>query len=704
VAEDGGAAMFSSLTAFGDAVGTGVATDYMSIRGTDPAPGTNGWATHAITPPQEPSSINGVLALDPMYVGDLSPDLGRGVFQAWSPLTDDPNVANVQNLYVRDDLRSPGPGSYRLASACALCEVTGTPLPPHNVAVQDVMPVYGGASADFSHVVFEQQTDLTSDALPLPANCEVLDSCRSRAYESVEGQTRLVGLVPSGKAPSCGEGGPACVAAQASILGASVGATNISDTPVHVISADGSRVFFTVPTNAAGSVTTGTQTSGKVYVRTNGTSTDQLNASERTDCAGDPTCGGDGIPNPAPDTFAPARYWGAAKDGSRAFFTTTQALTDDAPLGNQKLYMYDTTKPASDPHNLTYLNASQVGGSVDEVMAVIGESDDGHYVYFIAKGQLVAGAPLLGNGEGVYLWHDGTVSYIGKTVINETSELPTGANYTLGVPQWRVTPDGRHLLLSSHNGSGFAPNYDQGSCQTSSGVGCREFYVYSADDSTPTVPDIVCASCNPSGTPATANAAAAVREGTGGATMPWHQNHPISEDGSRVFFTTAEALLPQDLNGKEDVYQYDTPTPDRPKGQLFLISTGTSTSNSMFMDASPNGSDVFFVTNQQLVGWDTDGSLDLYDARAGGGFPEPPAAPTGCGGPVCQGALAAPPAGVKIGSDSFAGVGNFPEIAEPQAKKPSKPSCRKGYVKRRVKGKRRCVKARRASKSQRRAK
>jgi hypothetical protein len=702
VAEDGGAAMFSSLTAFGDAVGTGVATDYMSIRSAGPAPGTNGWATHAITPPQAPSSINGVLALDPMYVGDLSSDLGRGVFQAWSPLTNDPNVANVQNLYVREDLRNPGPGSYRLASACALCEVTGIPLPAHNVAVQVVMPVYGGASADFSHVVFEQQTDLTSDALPLPANCEVLDSCRSRAYESVEGQTRLVGLVPSGKAPSCGEGGPVCVAAQASILGEGVGAANIPDTPVHVISADGSRVFFTVPTNNTGLVTTGEQLSGKLYVRSNGTSTDQLNASERTDCAGDPTCGGDGIPNPAPDTFAPARFWGAAKDGSRVFFTTTQALTDDAPLGTEKLYMYDTTKPASDPHNLTYLSVTHSEGG--SVVAVIGESDDGHYVYFIAQGQLVAGAPLLGHGEGVYLWHDGTVSYIGHTALNETTELPTGTNYTLGIPQWRVTPDGRHLLLSAHNGSGFAPNYDHGSCQTSSGIGCREFYVYSAADSTPTVPDIVCASCNPSGAPATVDATSAVREGTGGATMPWHQNHAISEDGSRVFFTTAEALLPQDLNGKEDVYQYDTPTPDRPKGQLFLISSGTSTSNSTFMDASPSGSDVFFVTNQQLVGWDSDGSLDLYDARAGGGFPEPPPAPAHCSGASCQGSGSPLPAAANVGTASFEGAGNISFAPVPQAKKPPKPSCRKGYVKRRVKGKRRCVKARRASKSQRRAK
>lgn len=39
------------------------------------------------------------------------------------------------------------------------------------------------------------------------------------------------------------------------------------------------------------------------------------------------------------------------------------------------------------------------------------------------------------------------------------------------------------------------------------------------------------------------------------------------------------------------------------------------------MDASDNGSDVFFLTDALLVPQDTDSAGDIYDARIGGGFP-----------------------------------------------------------------------------------
>jgi hypothetical protein len=52
-ASDGSKVAFASLGAFGNAIGTGVATDYLSVRGSDPDPASNGWATHAITPAQD---------------------------------------------------------------------------------------------------------------------------------------------------------------------------------------------------------------------------------------------------------------------------------------------------------------------------------------------------------------------------------------------------------------------------------------------------------------------------------------------------------------------------------------------------------------------------------------------------------------------------------------------------------------------------
>ena len=57
-----------------------------------------------------------------------------------------------------------------------------------------------------------------------------------------------------------------------------------------------------------------------------------------------------------------------------------------------------------------------------------------------------------------------------------------------------------------------------------------------------------------------------------------------------------------------DVYEYEN-------GQPRLLSSGTSDSDSMFFDATPSGSDVFFATSEQLVPQDTDTAADLTRTR-----------------------------------------------------------------------------------------
>ena len=127
-------------------------------------------------------------------------------------------------------------------------------------------------------------------------------------------------------------------------------------------------------------------------------------------------------------------------------------------------------------------------------------------------------------------------------------------------------------------------------------AGCEELYVYSADAR------VVAAASRaiPGGAPGDSR-----RErdtfgcGQRRRRRTWHLNRAISDDGRRVFFNTADALVPGDANGRSDVYEYDVPT-----GTVHLISSGRDPSDSYFMDASANGNDVFFLTRQQLVGWD----------------------------------------------------------------------------------------------------
>jgi hypothetical protein len=655
-AADGSAATFSSLEAFGDVRGTSDANEYMSIRSTNPEPGNNGWSTHAITPAQEPGTLRGALqALEPMWEGEMSANLERGVFRAWSPLTQAPAVANVQNLYVRNDLRTSGAGTYALATDCLVCGET--PLP--SLQTVQTRPWLTGASADFTHVVYES-------SLPLLPGSTGDSAGNYNVYEWEAGTLRLASLVPPPGDTTCGPDGPACVPAASAVSGR--GGSREVYTP-HVISEDGSHVFFTDTSEDPGGA------AGRLYVRINHSTTVQLNASERTDCADHDPCAG--APEPDPAGPQPAEWQTASSDGTRAFFVTREQLvnsdTDDQP----DLYMYDEDAPEG--HHLTRISVDSSTGAGLRGGGVLGISSDGHWVYFLA-----------GGGDDLYVWHDGTTSMIGHLSSIDTD----GPNdWNLAPVQSRVTPDGHELLFGSVSETltGQDPGH---ACATylNQGSGpCQQLYLYNAVKQS-----LVCVSCDPSGGPSTANARLDVRAGQGGALTTWHLPHALSDDGSEVFFNTRAALVPSDSNGKIDPYEWRADGVDGcalERGCLALLSSGTDTSDSYFMDASANGSNVFILTRQQLVGWDIDQNYDLYDARVDGGFPEPPSQSPACAGDDCQGPAAVAPALLAPGSASISGAGNLvpaPKVA------PSHRSvvCKRGFVKRRVKHRLGCVRKR----------
>lgn len=115
----------------------------------------------------------------------------------------------------------------------------------------------------------------------------------------------------------------------------------------------------------------------------------------------------------------------------------------------------------------------------------------------------------------------------------------------------------------------------------------------------------------------------------GGRGIGNHEPRAVTENGM-MFFDTTDRLLAADHNGARDVYAYKN-------GRLDLISPGTEDYDAFFVDASEDGSDVFFQTDQGLVGQDTDGESDVYDARVGGGFASqnPPPPPGTCAGAEC---------------------------------------------------------------------
>jgi hypothetical protein len=197
-----------------------------------------------------------------------------------------------------------------------------------------------------------------------------------------------------------------------------------------------------------------------------------------------------------------------------------------------------------------------------------------------------------------------------------------------------------------------------------SGNGWQALYVYDEGSE-----KVTCVSCPPNGTPMTANVEVTPRLPVTGSIAILGTEFFVrymSSDGRYVFFSSKDALVPRDANGRPDVYEYEVDT-----GQVKLISSGTDETGSWFEDASADGSDVFFLTPQQLTGWDTDKLIDLYDARVNGGFPEPPAPPVPCEGNACQGIPSAVPSFNT--ASGFTGLGNQAPARTVSVKKKAKP-------------------------------
>ncbi len=320
-------------------------------------------------------------------------------------------------------------------------------------------------------------------------------------------------------------------------------------------------------------------------------------------------------------------YWRAATpDGRFVFYTEGEGEESN-------LYRFDVESETRE---------ALTSGDAD-VHGTLGVSDDGGVVYFAAAGS--------GGSGDLYEWHDGATTLVSSGLSETNWGVVNGDQGAGEAKSSRVTSDGMTVLFSSQSQ---LTGYDN--------AGHIELYLFDAAGGT-----LTCVSCNPSGVAATSDAeiSGGLNEIGPGGFEPFLTRN-LSADGRRVFFTTAEALVPQDTNGQLDVYEWEG-------GRLYLISTGQSTSQSDFGDASADGSDVFFFTRQALVGQDQDNNTDIYDARVGGGIaaqnPAAPAAP--CTGEACLAAPGAQPAfGAPSSAAAFSGVGNLTPPTSTPAGKP----------------------------------
>ncbi len=189
----------------------------------------------------------------------------------------------------------------------------------------------------------------------------------------------------------------------------------------------------------------------------------------------------------------------------------------------------------------------------------------------------------------------------------------------------RISPDGTKVLFASTAPltTSDGERYDN----TGLGSGLPESQVYLYDSAG--AGTLTCVSCNPTHSrplgPSSVPAAAGP-----------HEPRVLSADGRRVFIESEDALVLSDVNLDTDVYQWTAQgagSCTRSGGCIAPISSGLA-DRATFVDASADGGDAFFLTDRSLV-FNDPGSIDLYDARVGGGFPEPVEPPL-CVGDACQ--------------------------------------------------------------------
>jgi sugar lactone lactonase YvrE len=642
---DGSRLVLTSLQCFADARSCVVArgpagTSYAFSRRSD------GWKAKALAPPSAQFEVNTVM--------NVNPDDGTALFSIPTPPTG------------QDDIYTYKPDG-------TLTDIG--PATPPELGAHGPLGALDLATGDFSRVAIQGANDLWPfDETPIgaPSVIEYLGSGGSHPV--------MVGV-------SGGTGSHELI----SVCGTELGAGRAAATG-SALSSDGRTVFFTA--TQCGAVNGHAAVpADEVWARVDESESVQLSKSEcEAGGTGEAACRG------AEAEPAYAVFQGASADGARAFFTSTQQLTDNASEDNRtgdsanssfgsgcsktagasgcNLYEYGMTD-----RRLVAVSAGAVSGG-PRVQGVMAISSDGSHVYFVARGVLSAVANARGmmardGGANLYVSErdgahpQGVVRFIATlSDINAGGSGSDRQEWSEGADAANVSSDGRYLVFTSQ-----APLTGD---DTSENGGPAQVFRY--DDATT---ELVRVSVGEGGFNDNGNAgvgdATIVRGSalTSSAGGSGRRDPSMSDDGRRVFFMSPIALVPGALDDvviaesgraeyAQNIYEFE-------EGRVSLISSGrdvgvlpnptcNSVSATCLVGSDVTGDNVFFTTTDHLVPGDTDTQLDFYDARVctasspcvGAALPQAP----GCSGEVCHGVPIGQPGVPGGGSSTLSGLGN----------------------------------------------
>ncbi len=530
-----------------------------------------GWGNEAIGPPPSPGE-------NPFKA--FSADLCHGwLASAAEPPLAPGAPAGYQELFRREGC---GKESYETLLAA-------TP----SVPAEQFSPELQGASSTGADAIARVKDKLTANAT----------SGFWQAYYAAEGALHLLCVLPTGLADAAncsgGTGSEALQLAPSSL--------HRTSSVTGALSADGTKAYWTDSgaTNASGP--------GHLYLRLNPAAPESATKDKKGNCV--PEAGkACTVAVSEIKTKLASEFLGASPSGEKALFRVTEGTL----LGNLYLFTLSGTS-----------TAVKLAG---KTLGVAGRSEDLSRIYFVSEEVLTGTTGATEGRPNLYLDNEGAFSFLATLspadvlahAISDVSPEPVDHAA-------RASADGKSLaFLSSARLTGY-DNADQESGQPDA-----EVFLYRVGSAGP-----VCVSCSPAG----ARPAGRVLIAPGGsgelpsaASIPLpatdlYAPRALSTDGKRLFFNSYDALLPRDANGKEDVYEWESAAGkaecegkgaeayvSSAGGCLGLLSSGEASEDAEFRDADPSGENVFFTTDQGLVGADEGEEADIYDARVNGGF------------------------------------------------------------------------------------
>lgn len=297
----------------------------------------------------------------------------------------------------------------------------------------------------------------------------------------------------------------------------------------------------------------------------------------------------------APVFAAPAAFDGISTNGSVAVFSTKEQMVPGDTDQEEDVYVrsYDSTLGEMVTREVSI---GPSGGNDTLPAHYDGISADGNEVFFSTKEPLVPGDT--DHSEDVYVRNleENRTILVSQGAAGCEGSCGNGEVTASFVPGG-VVPDGGKVFFST---SEALSNTDKD--------GGFDIYERDVEAGTTTLVSTGDSSCTIGG---------CGNEGQSALFLG------TDEAGDNAFFKTPEQLTPQDTDSEPDIYQRNVVA-----GATTLVSVAGECPNNLapgqncepsFGGASPDGSHVFFETNERVSAGDTDSTQDVYDW--GGGTP-----------------------------------------------------------------------------------